>query len=211
MRFLKRKKQISNLLHYHSANAPLRNVLYRKRLLIASRNFRILIDLMIFWVKIWAVMDTFYKIIYIGDAQNTSFFVDQFHIRGLSDLWTGRCFEATNICMSGSQECMIQAPYPVIHFCDNALDALLWRGLFGHVRYVFEIEPIGQVFREKCNDQNGLYQCGARGIKLQKLITEDGLIKLAQAHVYKDPKASIDRYTNVAIKDYIYKLCRGGR
>ena len=156
-------------------------------------------------------MGTYYKIIYLGHPFAKSFFADAFHINGLSDLWVGRHFCAAPEYTQTLPDFAIHAPYPVLHFSDNALDALFWRQLFGHVRYVFEIKPIGQIYRECCRDSNGLYQCGAREIELVKLITEDGLIDLARDEISENTDDAISRYPVPYIQNYIRRLLRGGR
>ena len=153
------------------------------------------------------LMTMFYKVIYIGNMESHSFFCDTFGVRGLADLTRGRMFHAdASRVQSQMPEYVIQSPVPLIHFCDNALDTLLWCKLFGHVRYVFKIKPIGDVQRAVCNDNIGLYQCGAPGIELKRRISEEKLIKLARREVSRDIDAAVARYAAPSLQNYIRRL-----
>lgn len=158
-------------------------------------------------------MKKYYKVIFIGSMRQGSLFAQTFGVRGLVDLPDGRRFYAqTTTAYDMDRKCEIASPVPLIHFCDNALDALLWRDIvFEQERYVFEVRPIGDVVKSVCNDKNGLYQCGAPGIELVKVIKEGELEQLAQREIADNPDAAIARYSRPCIRSRIHDLIQYGR
>lgn len=157
-------------------------------------------------------MNRFYKVIFIGDMHSDSLFALTFGIHGLTDLKPGRKFMATHKYTSVDiEKYAIPSPVPLIHFCDNAVDTLLWRQIFGHVRYVFEIQPIGPITYDICKDHNRLQQCGAPGIELKQLVTENGLINLAKAEMAVNPDRIINQYENPLIRQWLWRLYHGAR
>lgn len=75
----------------------------------------------------------------------------------------------------------IKTDFPVLHFSDNAGDAVYWHivllGEMGDVplsnAVIYEITPIGPIIKEKISDHpdNHHSQCGAPAIRIEKQIS----------------------------------------
>ena len=88
---------------------------------------------------------------------------------------------------------------PVIHFCDNAIDLLMWyyKGWDGPVyneTYFFEVEPIGAIYKNQCNDKNHFWQCGANKIKIVRQVSFGELLRVASDEIKQNLDEIINRY-----------------
>lgn len=96
---------------------------------------------------------------------------------------------------------------PVIHFCDNAFDTMLWHGVLcgapANRSWIYEIKPLTAVFKEKCKDDIGLYQCGANIIEFHSLIPLDTMFDRAIEEFHQDHHAKIDMYPFLKISKII--------
>lgn len=54
------------------------------------------------------------------------------------------------------------------HFAQGAFDIMLWHTLLIHhtmPAQIYEIQPLTNVIKQRCNDSDGIYQCAAHQIK----------------------------------------------
>ena len=96
----------------------------------------------------------------------------------------------------------IHSKTPVLHFCDNAFDTMLWYSTcVSHIEdaFVYEIKPIGNIIKEKCKDEHGLYQCGAPQIQFIKLVDTNEMFDLALSEFEKDRMAKFRLYPDIGL------------
>ena len=94
-----------------------------------------------------------------------------FNIKDMSEYAPGRQFVAKN--KFNHSRFGVDAPVPVFHFCDNAIDTLLWYWEvfdFMDEEYpvvnFFEIKPLAKVYKNRSPDELMLYQCGTNKIEI---------------------------------------------
>ena len=96
----------------------------------------------------------------------------------------------------------LNAPEFVLHFCDKAIDTLMWMdccmnsGLFKTNAKVYEIKPLSFVYKQQCNDKNALWQCGANKIEFVCQLDKIDLLRDAVAETDRDFSKIIMRYPN---------------
>lgn len=97
---------------------------------------------------------------------------------------------------------------PVMHFCDNAFDTMLWYNVFyrmainkhhGIAPVVYEIKPITNVIKERCCDKNQIYQCGAHIIEFKAPVVVDNMLRRAVLEFLKEPEKKFEMYPNLEI------------
>ena len=105
----------------------------------------------------------------------------------------------------------ILSEIPVFHFCDNALDTVLWHKYLStrtpeFFTAPYEIRPRTKVYKERSRDDVGLYQCGSYAIEIVRPITMGKLERRAIAEFESDPSAAIFRYPNINILYHILEM-----
>jgi len=95
----------------------------------------------------------------------------------------------------------IRATAPMIHFCDNAFDTMLWHSYaFADSSPIYEIKPLGQVIKQQCDDDCRLYQCGSHKIEIVHQIDKHEMFERAVSEFLQNPKAKIAMYPNLQDK-----------
>lgn len=91
---------------------------------------------------------------------------------------------------------------PLIHFCDNAIDMLMWYWVgmddmpsYQEV-YFYEIIPCVPYYKGRCIDNNDLFQCGATHIRIKKQLSTGDVMRIALSEIDKNPDEIINRYPN---------------
>mgnify|MGYP003307134257 CR=1 FL=1 len=148
----------------------------------------------------------FFKLIMMQD----SFFADTYNIDSPDDIYPGQCFFAKgkqfewcthtdSIGFCHPKVCLWNE-WPLIHFCDNAIDLLMWYKIGLHDEnwfreiYFYEITPSLPYYKERCKDKNRLFQCGARGIKIIRHLTMDDVLRIAKKEINNNIEEIINRY-----------------
>ncbi len=98
----------------------------------------------------------------------------------------------------------IRVEMPIIHFTDNAFDAVLWKLIFqAKSSVIYEVEPKGQVIKQRCSDYYGVYQCGAKEIKIGRIVSNRKILRMALSEYCRNKKEITEMYPNIKIKDII--------
>ncbi len=149
-------------------------------------------------------MSTYYKI--VSDA---TVFTYAYNINPYCQIPSGSVFTAQQPQIQNEKNVYcIKKPIPVLHFCDNAFDTMLWycynMGGFDESALTFyEIQPLTPVVKEKCCDDGGLYQCGANQIKIIRPIEKYEMFKRALNEFRQNPKAKTELYPNLQMQKII--------
>jgi len=90
---------------------------------------------------------------------------------------------------------------PVIHFCDNAFDTMLWHQILTGTIHpkkhlIYQIKPLTPVIKERCSDNLGFYQCGANMIEFLCNIDVNEMFDLAVSDFRKNHNERIKAYPN---------------
>lgn len=136
----------------------------------------------------------FYKII----VKNYPF-EKVYRIKDINNIPSGKIFEARIPFREGAYI----SDTPVIHFCDNAFDTMLWHNIliadWESEPVFYEINPLTRIIKQKCDDNIGLFQCGASCIQFIKRISVDNMYEKALAEYNKNPQDKITMYPNIPI------------
>lgn len=148
----------------------------------------------------------FFKLIPVQHSR----FATTYNIRDVDDIYPGRRFVSRgklyDWCAifdnSGYRQRGLSIHYavPLIHFCDNAIDLLMWyyvsmkQSLPYSEVYFFEIKPLAPVHKERCIDKDGLYQCGAHTIEIVKQLSFGDILRIADQEIDKKRDKIIKRY-----------------
>lgn len=105
----------------------------------------------------------------------------------------------------------IESEKPMIHFCDNAFDTVLWYSALSNIisatmlmtAAFYEIKPLTEIIKQRCNDDVKLYQCGANMIEFLSQVPMDTLYERALAEFHKNHQAKIDMYPNLDVSKII--------
>ena len=143
-------------------------------------------------------------------ALQNSRFVKDFDISEIDEIYPGRQFTAKGkpyewcqwYSKSGNPnpKVSLQTNVPMIHFSDNTIDLLMWYYVgmrfsspYQEV-YFFEIKPMSQVHKQRCNDKNNLYQCGAQRIEIVQQVTMGDIFRIANQEIQNNTDEIINRY-----------------
>lgn len=141
---------------------------------------------------------------------NCSRFVETYNIGDVDDIWPGRRFvsrgQPYDWCAyydeSGRRfpRVSIHSMIPVIHFCDDVIDLLMWYLVsfksslpYNEVRF-FEVKPLSKVYKQQCNDKAGLWQCGAHTIEIVQEMDFGDILRLANRNIDNRIPELINRY-----------------
>lgn len=101
---------------------------------------------------------------------------------------------------------------PLIHFCDNMVDMLMWYwvGLaeitpYREV-YFYEVVPCAPYYKERCIDDNNLFQCGAKRIRIKKQLSTGDVMRIALSEINKNPDEIINRYPDLNMLKYMMRI-----
>lgn len=102
----------------------------------------------------------------------------------------------------------IQSDIPMIHFCDNAFDTMLWYSALTHKielvqPIIYKIKPLTSVIKQRCADDAQLYQCGANAVEFLSPVSTDDMYELALSEFHKNHSAKIDMYPNLKMSKII--------
>lgn len=105
----------------------------------------------------------------------------------------------------------IESEKPMIHFCDNAFDTVLWYNVLSNLisktmlmtAAFYEIKPLSEVIKQRCTDNVQLYQCGANMIEFLSRVPTDTLYERALGEFHQNHQAKIDMYPNLDIPKII--------
>ena len=84
------------------------------------------------------------------------------------------------------------------HFAEGVFDTMLWHTkLVHHVLscQIYAVQPLTDVIKQRCNDDLGLYQCGAQQIKF---LEKQDIGKMYDVAV-KEYESNLERYQNFKI------------
>ena len=97
----------------------------------------------------------------------------------------------------------------VLHFAEGAFDTMLWQSMliWDNTEYqqhtIYEIQPLTNVFKERCMDGIGLYQCGSHKIKILSPVDLDEMYERALQEFHQNRRAHIEKYSNLDISKII--------
>lgn len=166
----------------------------------------------------------FYKLV----LMDCSRFAEMYHINSIDDIYPGQVFIARGKPFEWCQDLdddlypkpavPVFTAEPVIHFCDNAIDTLMWyfTGLGDNISfyeaYFLEVVPTIPVYKQVCIDENKLWQCGARAIKVIRHVPYGEMLRIADKEIKRNRVGIINRYPNKNmfkliqyIKNNVYK------
>ncbi len=142
----------------------------------------------------------YYKIV----AKHTMFYPVA-RIQGIHDIAT---IPLGSICYAYKpfkpNDVTIQYSQPVLHFCDNAFDVMLWASKmdsFAPTKFIYEITPLTDVIKQRCPDITNLYQCGAYKIRFENSISEQNMFDKA---IFEYENAKIAKETLYPNLDLVY-------
>lgn len=137
-------------------------------------------------------------------------FVKTYNIGDVEEIWPGRRFVSRGMpydwCAifdnSGYRNpgVTIQSVVPMIHFCDNVIDLLLWyfvslKSCLPYTEvYFFEVKPLSKVYKQQCNDKDGLWQCGAHTIEIVQQLDFGDVLRLANQDIDNKIPTIIKQY-----------------
>lgn len=84
------------------------------------------------------------------------------------------------------------------HFAQGAFDTMLWHTkLIHHIlpARIYQIQPLTEVIKQRCQDSTGIYQCAAHQIKILKKQNINEMYEQAIQEYYENT----DRYKNFKI------------
>lgn len=136
-----------------------------------------------------------------------------FDIKNFAEYTPGRQFVA----QSGHsyERFGVRASKPVFHFCDNAIDTLMWYWqVFDFMDYdaptihFFEIKPLAPVFKNQAPDETMLWQCGTNKLEIIRETSLQQVAKDACVEIEQNKSEIIARYPHYNMDMYIKKIIR---
>ena len=137
-----------------------------------------------------------------------------FDIKDFKEYTPGRQFVA-----KGSHEPHgpfgIRTNVPVFHFCNNAVDTLMWYWeVFDFMDWdkptpaiqFFEIKPLDKIYRSRVNDETMLWQCGTNKFEIVRHTNLKNVAEDACKEILHDTAEIICRYSHYDMMDYIKKI-----
>ncbi len=129
---------------------------------------------------------------------------------------TSRCYSAKNIPYGSifyaqntdADGYYIKSDKPVLHFCDNAFDTMLWHSIFPipgpeYEPYFYEITPLDDIIKERCLDEYSFFQCGAYKIEFLHQIPKSEMFARALAEFNANRPEKIKMYPNIKIANAV--------
>ncbi len=143
-----------------------------------------------------------FKPIYYKIIALPSLFWSAYHITDSSKIQYGTKYTASIPNITKDYKGIKKA---VLHFAEGAFDTMLWQSMliWDNTEYqqhtIYEIQPLTNVFKERCMDGIGIYQCGANKIEILNPISLDEMFERAIAEFNQNRKQQIERYPNLDI------------
>ncbi len=107
----------------------------------------------------------------------------------------------------------VQANEPIFHYCDNAVDILMWYwNVFNFIDYdspmigFLEIKPIGTIYKNRTPDETELWQCGVNKIEIVKHTNIKQVAQDACQEIAQNQDEIISRYKNYEMARFIAKI-----
>lgn len=143
----------------------------------------------------------YYKIIALP-----SLFWSAYHITDSSKIQYGTKYTASMPNITKDYKGIKKA---VLHFAEGAFDTMLWQSMliWDNTEYqqhtIYEIQPLDYIFKERCMDGIGLYQCGSHKIKILSPVDLDEMYERALQEFHQNRRAHIEKYSNLDISKII--------
>lgn len=105
----------------------------------------------------------------------------------------------------------VRAPEPIFHFCDNAVDILMWYWEvfdFGLDVHFVEIKPVGTVYKNRANDETALWQCGVNKFEFVRHTTIKEVAQDACREIDAKRSEIISRYPQYNMQQVIRRIKR---
>ncbi len=146
-----------------------------------------------------------FKPIYYKIVSKPSRFVRDYYIEDISNIDYGTKYAAGVPNITKEYKGIKKA---VLHFAEGAFDTMLWHSIliwgFNKPNHtIYEIQPLDHVFKERCMDGTGIYQCGAHKIQILNSVDLDEMYERALAEFHQNRKAHIEKYQNLDISKII--------
>ncbi len=132
----------------------------------------------------------------------------------MSQFYPGQVFLAKRA-ENHSNRFGVLAQKPVFHFCDNAVDTLLWFWeVFDcldddkPVVNFLEIKPMGRIYKNQAPDETQLWQCGVNQFKVMRKVDIKRVAQDACKEIEHSYQEIIARYPHYDMIEYIQKIKR---
>ena len=109
----------------------------------------------------------------------------------------------------------VRAPVPIFHFCDNAVDTLMWYWLvFDFLDFdaptinFFEVKPLSDVYKNRAPDETCLWQCGTNKLEIVCQTSLAQVARDAMLEIQENKAEIIARYPHLNMERYIMKINR---
>lgn len=139
-------------------------------------------------------------------------FVTSFDIADIDNIKSGSVFSAIDMVSEDKSSGHIRSEKPVIHFCDNAFDTMLWHNIFAYSENktsIYEITPIGPIIKQKAPlDAGGIYQCGAEKISFNKYVPIDEMYDLALQEFLNQRYEKTKMYPHIKMANMVHAWIR---
>ena len=136
-----------------------------------------------------------------------------FKIKNMNEYTPGRQFTATG--SAAPMRFGVIAPNAIFHFCDNAVDTLMWYWLvFDFLDFdaptvnFFEVKPLDSVYKNRAPDETYLWQCGTNKLEIVCKTTLSQVARDAMMEIQQNRAEIIARYPHLNMERYIKKIKR---
>lgn len=136
-----------------------------------------------------------------------------FGITKWAEYTPGRCFVAKQV-GTNFDAFAVRAPEPIFHFCDNAVDILMWYWEvfdFGLDVHFVEIKPVGTVYKNRANDETALWQCGVNKFEFVRHTTIKEVAQDACREIDAKCSEIIARYPQYNMQQVIRRIKRSAQ
>ncbi len=136
-----------------------------------------------------------------------------FKIKNMNEYTPGRQFTATG--SAAPMRFGVIAPNAIFHFCDNAVDTLMWYWLvFDFLDFdaptvnFFEVKPLDSVYKNRAPDETYLWQCGTNKLEIVCKTSLAQVARDAMMEIQQNRAEIIARYPHLNMERYIIKIQR---
>ena len=155
-----------------------------------------------------------YKMMWLSKQGIIDGTTNGFKIKSMSEYFPGRQFVAkSDPDRPTLNRFGVIANEPVFHFCDNAVDTLMWYWeVFSFLDdqeptiNFFEIKPLSRFFKNRAPDETMLFQCGTNSFEIVKQTNIQCVAQDACKEIENNPQRIIDRYPNYDMRDFILQI-----
>ena len=162
----------------------------------------------------------FFKMIFLQGSH----FAKTYNISEIDNIYPGQRFvshgKAIEWCQKYSKSgtpspgITLQTAIPMIHFCDNAVDILMWYWEvfdFGLDVHFVEIKPVGTVYKNRANDETALWQCGVNKFEFVRHTTIKEVAQDACREIDAKCSEIIARYPQYNMQQVIRRIKRSAQ